>query len=515
MHKKLSNALLAVALVGCSSSGPTGADMSLVPAAQPSGAPSLPSAAPAGTGTTGSSAASPTSAPTQVPGATGVPAMGAAPATAPATPGPAADGTASPATDAPDAVAGGPISKDCQGFSFEGLVYSPGGDVLPNKCAPFHATTNNPFAVRCIDAWPWFKTDFPGDEYCILPPTPGKGIQIGHHPQGEYDAWFEAVSQGDMSAYDKANLDESWIFEPGDEEERNIVIRHMNEGGKFWRVASRMRGGSHHMIAATSSSTNTFVWAPGSVEGVLGGTPVPGSQRPDDNSPQSFEIPAEDVGLYREIPANVGVLFNMHHFNPTDRAMLKEAWENLWWTENATRPVSGVGGLSVQQALETFAQPGQTVDFHYAIPAPGKVRVLSLFGHRHAWTTNFTAWVERQGKEPEIIYQSFDWFDEPTYQYNSVVQNPVPSPANRTDGAYSGIVNLEQGDELHFNCHIEYTDERAVEVNSPVTPSENGPLRFANEAFTAEMCILFGGVEGTNGSVARQAAPPPDFAKSR
>ena len=194
--------------------------------------------------------------------------------------------------------------------------------------------------------------------------------------------------------------------------------------------------------------------------------------------------------------------------------MLKEAWENLWWTETATRRVSGVGGLAVEQALEVFAQPGDIVDVHYAIPAPGPVRVLSLFGHRHAWTTNFTAWVERQGKQPEIVYQSFDWFDEPTYQYNSQVMNPVPAFRDRTDGGFSGILQLQQGDELHFNCHIEYTAERAAEENSPITPEENGPLRFANEAFTAEMCILFGGVEGMNGTVTRQG-PPPDFAKAR
>jgi hypothetical protein len=516
MQTKLYNALvLAAALIGCSSDSTPNANTGMIPVGvQPSPTGTAPNT-PAQPGAAGSTAPTTTTSPT-----TGTPTTPPASATTPpamgtpSTPMPTKTDPVGGTTPPTTAVAGDPITKECQGFSFEGLLYSPGGEVLPNKCAPFHATMNNPFAVRCVDAWPWWKTEYPGDQYCILPPAPDKGIQLGHHPQGEGDAWFNAVSKKDMSGYEKAKIPQGWILQPSAEEERNIVIRHTNKGGNFWRVANRMRGGSHHMIASTTTSTATFTWGPGSPDGLFGGAPVPGSQRPDDNSPQSFNIPEEDVGLFREIPANVSVVYNMHHFNATDKPILKEAWQNLWFTENATRRVSGVGGLAIDQALSTFAQPGQTVDFHYAITAPGPVRILSLFGHRHAWTTNFTAWVERTGKEPEIVYQSFDWFDEPTYQYNSQVKNPVPGTTNRTDGGKSGVLSLTQGDELHFNCHIEYTDARATEVESPVMPKENGALRFANAAFTAEMCILFGGAEGMNGTAVKQGTPP-DFAKQR
>ena len=512
MQTKFYNALvLAVALVGCSSGGAATAGGPVGTPPPATGVSTTPAAQPGAAGSNATAMTSPTmGTPPSTPPTSGTtpPAMGT-----PSTPPPDKMPVGG-ATPPPTASPGAPITKECQGFSFEGLVYSPGGNVLPNKCAPFHPTTNNPFAVRCVDAWPWWKTEYPGDQYCVLPPAPDKGIQLGHHPQGEGDAWFNAVSKGDMSGYEKAKIPQGWILAPGAEEERNIVIKHANKGGNFWRVANRMRGGSHHMIASTSTSTATFSWGPGSPDGLFSGTPVPGSQRPDDNTPQSFDIPDEDVGLYREIPANVGVVYNMHHFNATDKPILKEAWQNLWWTDNATRRVSGVGGLAIDQALSTFAQPGQTVDFHYAITAPGPVRILSLFGHRHAWTTNFTAWVERSGKEPEIVYQSFDWFDEPTYQYNSQVKNPVPAPDKRGDGGSSGVLTLTAGDKLHFNCHIEYTDARAAEVNSPVMPKQNGALRFANAAFTAEMCILFGGAEGMNGTAVKQGAPP-DFAKQR
>jgi len=215
--------------------------------------------------------------------------------------------------------------------------------------------------------------------------------------------------------------------------------------------------------------------------------------------------------LYREFPANATVTYNMHHFNSTDRPILKEAWQNLWWTENATTLVSSITGLPALQVAGVFANPGEIVDMHYASTLAAPARVLGLFGHRHAWTTAFTAWVESAGKEPQIVYQSFDWFDEPTYTYNSEAKNPDPNITSKTDGGHNGMLMLEAGDSLHFNCHIEYTDERAAQENSPVKPAQNGPLRFANQAYNAEMCILFGASVGDVGLL-EQLGTPPDFA---
>ena len=328
--------------------------------------------------------------------------------------------------------------------------------------------------------------------------------------QGEGDAWFQAVSSGDMSDYESPPSD--WTVAPGGEEERNIDIRHENPAGRYYRIYTRMRGGSHHMIVSVGGGGGqTFQWGPGGADGLFLGTGIPGAQRPDENAPQSMDKPAEDAGLYREFPANAVVTYNMHHFNSTDTVILKEAWQNIWWEDDAVTPIVDVGGLPVLQVAGTFAQPGQTVDMHYASVVPAPMRILSLFGHRHAWTTTFTAWVERPGQPEEIVYQSFDWFDEPTFTYNSQVQNPAPNPDLRIDGAHSGVLMLDAGDELHFNCHIEYTDERAVQEQSPVTPAEIGPLRFANQAFNAEMCILFGAALGSNGLMTTQG-PPPAFA---
>ena len=110
------------------------------------------------------------------------------------------------------------------------------------------------------------------------------------------------------------------------------------------------------------------------------------------------------------------------------------------------------------------------------------------------------------------IMQSYYWLDEPTYRYDSMTMNPAPAPQMKTDGASSGVRMLMPGQKLHFNCHIEFTDQRAKSENAPM-PAEVGNLRFANEAFTAEMCILFGATAGTSLSTPTvDNSPLPDFA---
>jgi hypothetical protein len=405
---------------------------------------------------------------------------------------------------------GGAMPGNCQGFDFNGLVYSPGGDVLPNTCEPFHPTTNNPYAVRCVDAWPWYRTEFPGDDYCILPPPPDKGIQIGVHPQGK--EWFAQVSTGDMSGYE--NIAPAFLMASGGEGEANYYTSAANtEERNFYRNYARMRGGSHHMINSTNDgSGQQETWGPGSPDGLFGGTSLPGAQRPDENGPKTLEKPAEDAGLYSVLPANPGVTFNMHHFNATDKTILKEAWLNLWWESDARVRVHGILGLELAQVATLAVPAGQTQDLHYSWTITEPIRLVTLFGHRHAWTTNFTSWIEAQGKQPEILYQSFHWLDEPTYRYDSITQNPTPAPEALTDGAASGLRMLNPGEELHFNCHIEFTEERAASENAP-SPSSIGTLRFANQAFNAEMCILFGSTAAVRlPTPVRNTSPLPSFA---
>lgn len=405
--------------------------------------------------------------------------------------------------------AGQDMPKDpeaCRGFSIEGLVYSPGGSVLPNKCEPFHPTRNNPYAVRCVDAWPWYKTQFPGDDFCILPPPPEMGVQFGVHPQGKQ--WFEQVSKGDLSGYE--NLSDEWLMDDGEEEQRNYQTSIDNpSASNYYRAYARMRPGSHHMIVSSEMSGTAETWAPGGPS--FTALSLPGAQRPDENTPKSLDKPGEDSGLYNRLPANAPAVFNMHHFNASGRQILKETWTNLWWETDSTIELKPIFGLDFGQTRGLAVQPGETVDLHYSWNITSPFRWVTAFGHRHAWTTNFSAWIEDPDGSTSVVYRSLDWFDEPTYRYDSLTMNP-PGNASENDGAASGVLMVQPGQKVHFNCHIEYTDERAKSEGAPL-PATNGVLRFANEAFTAEMCILFGSTTDVQLiAPAPDTSPLPDFA---
>jgi hypothetical protein len=116
---------------------------------------------------------------------------------------------------------------------------------------------------------------------------------------------------------------------------------------------------------------------------------------------------------------------------------------------------------------------------------------LSLWGHRHAWTTRFHAWVVRVNGDQELVYDSNDWFDMPTFAYNSEAQNPEPGKGQ--DGASSGPLVLQPGDELHFNCHVETTPEHAAQLGVALP---DAPLQWMNQAFAGEMCLLMGQTTG-------------------
>jgi hypothetical protein len=490
-----------LALAACSSNG-TGTPAPVTPGTpmdplNPTGvttSPSTPSNVPVATaGTAAPAMTTPTNTPAQMNPATAA----------------AGSGAAMPSNDGMTPMAAGKDPAECRGFSFENLVYSPGGTVLPNKCEPFDPTTNNPYAVRCIDAWPWYKTKYPGDKFCILPPAPDKGVQFGVHPQGK--KWFEQVSKGDMKGYD--NLSTEWLMEDGEEEQRNYQTSIDNPmPANYYRAYARMRPGSHHMIVASEMSGTAETWAQGGPSFLA--LQLPGAQRPDENTPKSLEKPAEDKGLYNKLPAMAPAVFNMHHFNASGQTILKETWTNLWWESDATIELKPIFGLEFGQTSGLAVQPGQTVDLHYSWDVTQPFRWVTAFGHRHAWTTNFSSWIENPDGKLDIVYRSLDWFDEPTYRYDSVTMNPTTAAGQNNDGAISGMLMLKAGQKIHFNCHIVYTDERAKSEGAPM-PATIGTLRFANEAFTAEMCILFGSTTNVQLlSPTKDTSKLPDFATS-
>jgi len=378
------------------------------------------------------------------------------------------------------------IPASCRGFDFEGLRYSPGGDALPNKCAAFDPTTNNPYAVRCVDALPGYATRYPGDELCILPPPPEKGAQLGIHPQGA--SYWPEIWAGDLSGYSNDALTKPFELEPGGEVEQTYRFNMENEEPHhYYRVDSRMRVGSHHLATYRTTPPGEEGWRP--VTGAFRPEGAEGffwnAQRSDADRPAgSLEIPPEDRGLGSPVDARQGILFDVHHFNTRQGPILREAWVNVWWVEGAVVQVVEDHPL----VAPTEVPPNTIKDCSGSFSPDAPTRVLSLFGHRHAWTTHFNAWLHRADGSDLPVYDSFDWYDVPTYSYDSVAKNPAADPSMRQDGASSGILELAPGDVLNYNCHVESTVERARELGVPA-PTQT--LVFGNKAFEAEMCILY------------------------
>jgi hypothetical protein len=396
-------------------------------------------------------------------GAAGTPAIGAAGA---------APGAAPPAMPAtPGETDEGPES--CEGFPLRGLQYSPGGSVLPDTCKPYDPITNNPFAVRCIDADPSYATGFPGDEYCILPPPPELGLQFGVHPKSHAPADTAAFTLG-----------------PGEETNQNYFAKASNtEVRYFLRSNVRMRTGSHHLISTGGTMPMEDGWEGDRQSAGIGilapgfETTLPSAQRPEQNTPPGLTMPPENEGIAFKLAANQQMQFNLHHFNPSDRDILREVWINVWFIPEAEvkqvlQPLALIGALADVQV-----PPGEMRKLVYGCSFED-ARMMALTGHRHASTDRFGIWLEQDGQDTPL-YESFDYNDMPTFDYDSLTQNPMLDLATKTDGAYSGPLYVKGG-TLKWTCEIHNRQDTT--------------LTFSNELYTGEMCIVFGAYLGSQPS---------------
>jgi hypothetical protein len=311
-------------------------------------------------------------------------------------------------------------------------------------------------------------TQFAGDSQCIPAPDPEKGFQL-HIGPDSYD-----------------NLSSDWLVQPGDE---NVVCYHLKtpntQAVYYFEQHYRMRPGSHHMIITTSSTTSPDGWGPctNSIINSIGGT-----QHITEDVPPNGQIAPEDEGLAHSIGPNTQLEFQLHFFNTTDSPTLREAWVNFIYKDPST-VTNHLGMLGAFTAVDVPPHSSAVVsgqcDESQAIGAPTDprgVRIVELFGHAHWHNQRFVVYRDKTDGTSEVVYDSYDGAEAPSYMYNSIIQNPVPDPVNRHSGAASGDFWLAPGEKMHFDCDI--------------TNDLNTPLLGTNEAFTGEMCILFGSVVG-------------------
>jgi hypothetical protein len=225
---------------------------------------------------------------------------------------------------------------------------------------------------------------------------------------------------------------------------------------------------------------------------------IPGSQTPANDFPSGERAP-EDAGLARYLPANTMASFQLHYVNTGDEPMLREAWVNLYREEESavTQKLQTVF-LVADIGVNIPAGTRQMVATEYTPELTEPIRVYQLTGHSHAHAESFTVWRVRN-EQWELIYQSFDWAEPDVLIYNSVVQNSAPDAAALRDGGATGLLYLEPGDRLEWACNVNNTLDT--------------PLNFANEAYTAEMCLLGGSyISDTSGLMAAACANGTCFA---
>jgi hypothetical protein len=265
-----------------------------------------------------------------------------------------------------------------------------------------------------------------------------------------------------------------YAIQPG-EEFNAYGIAHVPLTDDRWyrRVQIHMRPGSHHLINSLVEGKPEEGYSPAGQEcpGTrLGG--FPGTQNLVLDSPPNGIPAPENEGLGRLLPGNSSICHNHHAYNFSQETQLREIWMNVWFVDES-EVTQRASGIFVVAGPWRGIAPGTSEVLTRTISVPGEGRILSLFGHRHAWTDRFAVW-----KNEDLIYDSWDWEESVVFSYDSITENPAPAPDLRTDGATSGVLDVGPEDELTFECDINNGSDKT--------------LTFQNALYEGEMCILFG-----------------------
>jgi hypothetical protein len=368
-------------------------------------------------------------------------------------------GAAAPTGPGPTGEAG-PASTDHTSMDGSGMQAAPmgmdqGGATPPTMEAPPGIPPPAGFKPNAMDEC-GLDTGWDGDEYCILPPPPDQGFQIHFGP----------------SNY--TNPEPTYVLQPGQEWVHNFAVTApIDHDVKFYIRQYRMRPGAHHTIVRDTAT----------------GRRLSGSDVNQDHPVNGIVAP-ENAGVGIPLAAHARITTDHHAINVTDHPLLQEVWVNFWYVDPAkvtetTTLLYDPGSISdiIQPHQDVVMGPWGCDMGPWGCDIQGEGRLLNMFGHVHANDVRFSAWRVRGGMR-ELIYESYAWEHPLWLEFTSLVQNTPPDPMNKLDGGYSGILDLQAGDSLEWECH---------EVNQQDTP-----LRFTNETYNGWMCIIIGELVGTS-----------------
>jgi hypothetical protein len=308
------------------------------------------------------------------------------------------------------------------------------------------------------------NSGFRGDEYCLLPPPPGEGIQIHFGPSDYTDpaelAKYTLDPDQDVNAYGIADIP-------------------LTEQKWFSHVKIQMRPGSHHLINTVLDDKYEVGFVPAG-QGCPGSTVsgFPGTQNLVYESPPNGQHAPENVGLGRSLAPNTSLCVNHHGYNFTEDVQLREVWINVYFVDES-EVTQRTQGIALVAGPWTPIPVGASISLGKEVEIEGSGRIISMFGHRHAWTDRFAVW-----HNDRLVYDSWNWQESIVFNYDSITENPPPNPEGMTDGAVSGILDVQEGDRLRFQCDVNNGNDK--------------PLPFTNALYDGEMCILFGATVGVS-----------------
>ena len=299
------------------------------------------------------------------------------------------------------------------------------------------------------------KTRFPGDAYCILPPPPDQGFQLHIGPR------------------DYNNPEAKYVLGAGQEITNDFQTVSGNDKPiHFYYRQFRMRPGAHHNIVSSTAGGGFGM-----------GRRIGTSNHLAEDSPKDGIIAPENAGVGIAMAAKQTINVSLHSINTTDTPMLREVWINFWYRpdDEVTEEVEelfqvGDAGFAIQPREETVLGP-------YRCTIRGDGRMLWFYGHRHANNLRFSAWRVR-GAERELFYEGLNWEEPIVLEYSSTVENTMPQREKGIEGGWSGVLDMNAGDVLEWECHVKNKTDQV--------------LRFANETYTAEMCIMDAELVGAN-----------------
>jgi len=302
------------------------------------------------------------------------------------------------------------------------------------------------------------STGYEGDELCIKPPDPSSGFQL-HYGPASYDA---AAVAPFLLAPGQEKTDCFWLVSPNNAE---VFLSEYH---------ATMRPGSHHMIVSAENGTHPNGLS--ACETGFASRLLVGSSTAKKDFPDPGVVVPENAGLALKLGAQTTISFQMHYINTTNRPILREAWVNFVYKDPAT-VTTLVDPLFLVAGTLTSIAPRTNHVTRGTCAAPADLRIVEVHGHYHAHTVRLSAW-RVAGTQRTLVYESYDWHEPASLQFDSGHNNPPPNPQGLVPGGYNGLLELKRGDRIEWECDV-HNDSDAT-------------LRFTNQVYTGEMCILSG-----------------------